>query len=178
MIKERAWSVRAMYILVAIAMAMSLMIMAAPARQVSAADCEDAPDAKWDKVSTPTEADWVLAPCSQIVDFAVAEAGKTAYAIVYSEVHDECPGCVTCTGGKAQGPWYLLKSDDGAATWESVTGIDTLLEKDKNFTGKNVTELLQVASDATDPNYVWVTSKSPRPWRMSVSSPSAVLPAP
>jgi hypothetical protein len=148
-----------MYILIAAAMAMSLIIMAAPAHRVSAADCADAPDAKWSEVSTPTEADWVLAPCSQIVDFAVAEAGKTAYAIVWSDAHGECPGCVTCTGNKTQGPWYLLKSDDGAATWESVTGIDTLIDKtskDKNFAGKNVTDMLQVACDAADPNYVYV----------------------
>jgi hypothetical protein len=145
-----------MYILVAVALAMSLFItVAAPAQKVSAADCADAPDAKWSKVSTPTEADWVLAPCSVIVDFAVAAGGEEAYAIVYSEKYAECPGCVTCTGNETQGPWYLLKSDDGAATWESVTkAIKTLI--DKKFAGNNITELLQVACDAADPNYVYV----------------------
>jgi parallel beta-helix repeat protein len=95
----------------------------------------------WSRVATPTVDDWVLAPSSTIIDYAVADGGGIAYAIVYCDAPDA---------------YYLLKSSDGAATWETVTGIDALLEKSKKFAGKNITDMLQVACDAADPNYVWV----------------------
>ena len=157
MIKERVWPVRLMYLLIAAALAISMIIVAAPSLKVSAANnnCADAPAAKWSRVSTPTEAEWLLAPCSTIVDFAVADGGDVAYAIVYSDVYDDCPHCVGCAGGEEIGPWYLLKSTDGAATWKDITkGIKTVI--DKKFAGKSITSLVQIATDGVDPDYVAV----------------------
>jgi len=72
--KERAWSVRAMYILIAAALAMSLIIFAAPAQRVSA-QVMAAPDevkAEWEMTDTPTIDGWVLGPESVIYDYALA----------------------------------------------------------------------------------------------------------
>jgi hypothetical protein len=148
MIKAREWPVRAMYILIAAALAISLFITAAPAQKVSA----NPGLSEWDKVSTPTVQGWVLAPESYIIDFAVAAGGEVAYAIVYSE-YTECPPCDGCTP-ELEGPYYLLKSTDSAATWKSITkGIKA--EIDKKGLG-NITELVAVACDAADPDFVAV----------------------
>ena len=81
MINARAWPVRAMYILIAAALAISLFITVAPAQKVSGADDDVA--AEWTQVETPTTAGWVLAPESTIIDYALASAGDDAYAIIY-----------------------------------------------------------------------------------------------
>src|SRR4030042_3931256 len=102
MIQARAWPVRAMYILIAAALAISLFITAAPAQKVSGADDDIA--AEWTTVPTPTTEGWVLAPESVIIDYALASAGEVAYAVVYNDYDSD-------------DEYYLLKSDDGAATW-------------------------------------------------------------
>jgi hypothetical protein len=137
MIKAREWPMRAMYILIAAALALSLFITAAPAHQVSAADQVKA---EWTKVSTPTMEDWVLAPNSTIIDYALASDGEVAYAIVdgYNAKADE------------YGYW-LLKSDDSAATWTDIT--DKLEKVRKTAT---ITELVLVATDWEDPDFVAV----------------------
>ena len=88
MIKARAWPAKAMYILIAAALAISLLIMVAPAQKVGAQD--EIPDAEWERVSTPTTDGWVLAPGSWIIDYAIADEGEVAYAIVY-QYEVECP---------------------------------------------------------------------------------------
>jgi hypothetical protein len=151
MIKERAWPVRAMYILIAAALAIGLFITAAPIHKVSAADNEVV--SEWDRVPTPTTEDWVLAPESIIMDYALAlagEAGEVAYAIIYSDYD---------YGEQEGGPWYLLKSEDGAATWENIIkGLNT--EVDKKGLGEIAT-LEQVACDPEEADFVavaaWVT---------------------
>jgi hypothetical protein len=153
MIKAREWPVRAMYILIAAALALSLFITAAPAQKVSA----NPGLSEWDKVSTPTVQGWVLAPESTIIDFAVAAGGEVAYTIVFSNYFLDHPGCVECVGcnpDEPEGPFYLLKSTDSAATWKSITkGIKA--EVTKRGLG-NITELEAVACDAADPNFVAV----------------------
>jgi len=141
MIKAREWPVRAMYILIAAALAISLFITAAPAHKVSANSNDVV--SEWSKVSTPTTKDWVLAPGSTIIDYALASAGDVAYAIVngYDSTKD------------ATGYW-LLKSDDGAATWTNITDA---LEKvdDVNSINPNG-RLLRVETDGVEPNFVAV----------------------
>jgi hypothetical protein len=135
MIKAREWPVRAMYILIAAALAISLIITAAPAQKVSAAD---GVEAEWTRVSTPTTDGWVLAPESTIIDYALADGGDVAYAIVdnYTMV----------------GSTHLLKSTDGAATWEDITdALEDVLD-----TGEGITELVSVATDWVDPDFVAV----------------------
>jgi len=142
MIKERAWSVRLMYILIAAALAMGLFITAAPAHKVSA-NSNDV-TSEWDKVSTPSEQDWVLAPGSTIYDYALASAGATAYAVVYGYSEAE-----NSTG------YWLLKSTDSGATW---TDLNTALNKtDTTVTvgGKDY-PIYRVATDGTDPDFVAV----------------------
>jgi hypothetical protein len=142
MIQTRAWPVKAMYILIAVALAISLFITAAPALKVSAA--ADDVKAEWDRVPTPTAKDWVLAPNSTIIDYALAEAGDVAYAIVEGWNFEQDPAA------PKYGYW-LLKSENGAATWTDITDA---LEKVR--TTQNITELLLVATDWVDADFVAV----------------------
>ena len=132
MVKTRTWPVRAMYILIAAALAMSLMITAAPALKVSA-DVDVY--AEWDRVTTPTTDGFVLAPNTTILDYALASNGEVAYAVV-----------MNATWGS-----YLLKSDDHAATWTDIT--DALEDADD---GATINRLVQVATDWEDPDFVAV----------------------
>ena len=142
MIQARAWPVRAMYLLIAAALAISMIIVAAPASKVSAA--ADDVKAEWERVPTPTAEDWVLAPESTIIDYALAEAGDVAYAIVQGWNYEKDPA------NPKQGYW-LLKSENGAATWTDITDA---LEKVRKT--QNITELLLVATDWVDPDFVAV----------------------
>jgi len=147
MTKERAWPAKAMYILIAAALVISLMIMAAPAQKVSASPGLS----EWTRVDTPTTEGWVLAPCSVIIDYALAEGGEVAFATIYQE-EVECPDpCLNATPGRGPGEYYLLKSDDYGATWDDIT--DALEKVDD---GHNITMLSQVATDWVDPNFVAV----------------------
>jgi hypothetical protein len=136
MIQARAWPVRVMYILIAAALAIGLFITAAPAQKVSGANGDV--KAEWTRSDTPTTDGWVLAPMSTIVDYALASAGEVAYAIVDS--YYGLPG-----------DYFLLKSDDGAATWTDIT--DALEEVDDAY---DIGELVLVATDWEDPDFVAV----------------------
>jgi len=138
MIKARAWPAKAMYILIAAALAISLLIMVAPAQKASAQD--GIPDAEWERVSTPTTKGYVLAPDSYIIDFAVGDDGEVAYVIV------EITGRST----------HLLRSDDYAATWED--DIDDALydELEDDFGTEPDYDLWRVACDPEDSDFVAV----------------------
>jgi hypothetical protein len=149
MITERTWPVRAMYILIAVALAMGLFLTVAPAQKVSA----NPGLSKWDRVPTPTVQGWVLAPNSTIIDFAVAAGGEVAYTLLYSTYNYSACGCVACNP-EPEGPWYVLKSTDSCATWSSITkGIKTEITK-KNL--GNITELVAIACDAAAPDFLAV----------------------
>jgi len=152
MTKERAWPAKAMYILLAAALAISLIIMAAPAQKASAAP--DPGLSEWTRVDTPTTDGWVLAPCSTIIDYALAEAGEVAYAIVY-QYDVECPDFCYEDGFEPDPPeYYLLKSDDYAATWDDITAaLEDVIDTDG---GDYIEELVQVATDWVDPDFVAV----------------------
>jgi len=137
MSKERAWPARLMYILIAAALAMSLIVMAAPAQKASAAD--DIPDAEWERVGTPTTDGWVLAPYSTIIDYALDADGEVAYAVVDMTEEPEST--------------HLLKSDDHAATWEDITPA---LEKVDDDVGSTIQQIMRVATDWVDPDFVVV----------------------
>ena len=109
MVKTRAWPVKAMYILIAAALAISLIIVAAPAHKVSAAA---EVNAEWERVTTPTMDGWVLAPGSVIIDYALADGGDVAYAVVYAYDEDPCDD-VDVTG--APKPWMT------AARWPMLS---------------------------------------------------------
>ena len=152
MTKERAWPAKAMYILIAAALAISLMIMAAPAQKMSAAP--DPGLSEWTRVDSPTMDGWVLAPCSTIIDYALAEAGEVAYAIVDQEYVD-CPDPCGDDGreGRDSG-YYLLKSDNYGATWDDITdALEDVIDTDG---GDYIEELVQVATDWVDPDFVAV----------------------
>jgi len=141
MIKAREWPVRAMYILIAAALAISLFITAAPAQKVSANNnCGDV-KAEWSDVSTPTTEGWVLAPESTIIDYALASDGEVTYAVVNGWNDAE----------ESYGSW-LLKSTDSAATWDDITNaLNDVLDTDEAITG-----LLRVETDDADANFVAV----------------------
>jgi len=143
MIKARAWPVKAMYLLIAAALAISLIIIAAPLQKASA-DCTADVCAEWDRVDTPTTDGWVLSPRSYIVDANVAAEGEVAYAIVekWYDGHD----------------FVLLKSDDYAATWDDITDalVDEAEEELFNEPEDLIEELVLVATDWEDPDFVAV----------------------
>jgi len=142
MTKERAWPARAMYILIAAALAISLILTGAISQKVSA----DPGMSEWTRVDTPTTDDFLLTPGSDIIDYAVADGGEVAYAIVYQ-------------GMKRQngdgGPWHLLKSEDGAATWTDIT--DAIEDE----AGTVTFSLLKVATDGVDGDFVAVALDIP-----------------
>jgi len=135
MTKIRGWPVRAMYMLIAAALVISLIITMAPAQRASAQD--GIPDAEWERVTTPTTDDWLLAPQTDIVDFAVADGGDTAYAIVFNMTD-----------------YLLLKSEDGAATWDDIT--DALEELLDEGASEYISSIVAVATDGVDPDFVAV----------------------
>ena len=106
MTKTRTWPVRAMYILIAAALVMSFALTGVFTNKVSA----NPGLSEWTRVTTPTTDGWVLAPDTTIIDFAVGDGGDVAYAIVYGWNAAE----------ESDGSW-LLKSEDGAATWDDIT---------------------------------------------------------
>jgi len=142
MTKTRAWPVKLMYMLIAAALAISLIVIAAPTQRVSA----DPGLSKWTKVSTPSQEGVVLAPSSDIVDFAVGATGEVAYAVFQGSV---------LKNKAAVSDTWLLKSDDGAATWKDLNdALDDVLQQAGQ--GEEIDELLQVACDADDPDFLAV----------------------
>jgi hypothetical protein len=146
MVKTRAWPVRAMYLLIAAALAISLIIIAAPP-QKAGADCTADVCAEWEMVSTPTMDGWVLAPGSYIIDYHTADEGEVAYAAVYA--YDEI-----CGDGPTDMDYRLLKSDDYCATWSDLTGA---LEDVIDIAGNDsIVQIMRVATDWVDPEFVAV----------------------
>jgi len=139
MTKTRAWPVRVMYMLVAAALVISLIIVAAPAQKVAA----DPGVSKWDKVSTPAMmTDWVLAPDFSIISFA---PGATALYVIGTGYDNNDPG------GTTNVP-QLLKSTDEAATWKNLS-VALAAKLDTNDT---IVSLLKVGCDFADPDFVAV----------------------
>jgi len=155
MIKERAWPAKVMYMLIAAALAISLIIMVAPAQKTSA-DCTADVCAEWETVDTPTTGDWVLAPGSVIIDYHTADAGEVAYAVVMA--FDDNP-CDDEDDIGDPDPWTdyeprLLKSDDYAATWSDITeALEDEIDVDG---GDSIDMMLRVATDWEDPDFVAV----------------------
>jgi hypothetical protein len=148
MTNARAWPMRAMYILIAAALAIGLFMTAAPAQMVNAAD--DEVKAEWTTVDTPTLDGWVLAPESTIDDFAYASEGDVAYVV--AQAYDE---------NWENGGYYLLKSDNAAATWTDLTPALTKLIADElpaYFSDEpdDTFFLLRVETDNADPDFVAV----------------------
>jgi hypothetical protein len=148
MIQARAWPVRVMYILIAAALAIGLLITAAPAQKVSS-DCTADVCAEWTTVNTPTYADWVIARENTIIDYALASEGDVAYAVVYGYDDD-------CTDADDGQMYRLLKSEDGAATWTELTDkLDDVIDPD-NEDYNVIDELVLVSTDWADPDFVAV----------------------
>jgi hypothetical protein len=142
MTKIRGWPVRAMYMLIAAALVISLIIVAAPAQKVSASPGLS----EWDRVSTPTLEGWVVAPESTIIDAAYAGGGEVAYTVInaYDEACDTGGGFMNMTD-------RLLQSEDYAATWDDLTG--TLEDVDDGY---DIQAIVRVATDWVDPDFVAV----------------------
>ena len=157
MVKTRTWPVRAMYILIAAALAISLIIVAAPPLRVSAAEV----DAEWERVDTPTFDGFLVAPESVIHDYALAEGGNVAYAVVsafYDDPDEDDSSWWDSYGDR------LLKSTDGAATWDDLT---SKLEKVDD--GPTIQAIIQVATDWVDPDFVAVALREDDELRVYIS---------
>jgi hypothetical protein len=141
---------RAMYLLIAAALTIGLFITAAPAQKVSGACTADV-CAEWDRVPTPTTADWVLAPETTIIDYALGDGGEVAYAAVYSDYDMD-------GDGNDEG-YCLLKSTDSGATWKDITSaLEALMDITDNATVDDdyIAGLTSVATDWVDGDFVAV----------------------
>ena len=139
MTKTRDWPVRAMYMLIAAALVISLIIVAAPIQKVAA----DPGLSEWDEVSTPSMTDWVLAPNFVIVSFAV---GADALYVIGTGFEDNDPtlGIVP----------QLLQSTDGAATWKDIsTGLTEEIDE-QGLVG--IAALVDIACDYANPSFLAV----------------------
>ena len=141
MTKTRDWPVRAMYMLIAAALVISLIIVAAPIQKVAA----DPGLSEWDRVSTPSMKDWVLAPNFAIGGFAV---GTDAIYVIGTGHEDNDPDNVPPT--KPQ----LLKSTDSAATWKNISNGLTEEVDDQGL--GDIDALVKVACDFANPSFVAV----------------------
>jgi len=97
MSKRKKWLARVMYIGVALALAVSLI-------GVAAVGADPAKHSEWDDVSTPSEDDFVILPDSDILDFDMGPDGEVIYAVAY--VSGDCA---------------LFKSEDSGVTWDDIT---------------------------------------------------------
>jgi hypothetical protein len=142
MTKTRAWPVRAMYMLIAAALVISLIIAAAPAQKVAA----DPGLSKWDKVLTPAMmTKWVLAPSFIITGFAPGATALYVIGIGYGDNNKDVG---------SPNVHQLLKSTDEGATWKSITdGLTTEVTAQGLGT---IVSLVKVACDFGDPDFVAV----------------------
>jgi hypothetical protein len=139
MIKERAWPMRVMYMLIAAALAISLIIIAAPTHKVAA----DPGLSEWSKVSTPSMKDWVVAPSFMITGF---DGGVGVNYVIGTGYEDNDPTAAIVP--------QLLKSTDGSATWKDITtGLDDeIVDRDLGA----IVSLVSVACDRADASFVAV----------------------
>jgi len=102
MSKTMSWPARAVYVFIALALALSMAGITAISNTVDA----DPGTTKWTKVSTPRMdyTDWKIYKDSSIYNFDMGPDGKTIYAV--GEVHS----------GDDEGI-YLWKSTDYGASW-------------------------------------------------------------
>ena len=149
MTRERTWSAKAIYVLVALALAIGLTMAVAPARTSA-----DPGLSEWSKVSTPSMKDWVLAPNSQIIHYAPAAGGNVIYVVGNFQDKDDLDG----DGNKDEVVPQLLKSTDGAATWKNYTDkiLKTLSDKGLG----DLTALLKVSCDPVNSDFVAVALAS------------------
>lgn len=135
---------RAMYMLIAAALVISLIIVAAPTQKVAA----DPDLSEWDRVSTPSMMDdWVVAPNFTIMGFAPGTTALYVIGIGYGDNNKDVGSSNVS---------QLLKSTDGAATWKSITtGLtEEITEQDLGA----IVSLVKVACDYADPSFVAVAA--------------------
>lgn len=155
------WYTRAVYIFIALALAIGLTGVVAAPTQVSA----NPGLTEWSKVTTPSEKDWVIAPESNVVLWAtgaiggdIATIGQTLYAMGSS------PDLVATDNPNGAALW---KSTDSGATWSDKTsklikcindqGLGTLYEINFVTAAPDDANFLAVAVYLENP-YVHVNS--------------------
>ena len=101
-----SWPSRVIYIAIALALAFSLVAIAAPRTDA------DPGLTKWTKVTTPSEVNKTIFPASNLYDFAVGPDGETIYVIGTNGKDLDGDGIFDPA---------LWKSTDGGATWADKT---------------------------------------------------------
>jgi len=104
-----AWPRRLIYLGIAVALTLGLLLAPAMTPQASAAEV----NAEWDKVGTPYTDDWTVAPGSDIVVAASIPGGTVIY-VVGSGYDDND----ISTGSNTAKLW---KSEDSGVTWDDLT---------------------------------------------------------
>lgn len=143
------WYTKAIYLTIALAFVMGVALVAAPANDAEAA----ASLSKWSKYTTPTEDDLVVAPGTDIIDYAVTgDDGQTIYAIGLA--YDTSQTFKDTNVEDKQVP-KLWKSADGGITWADKTAKATDAENLPSTTEKFVF-FSTVAAAPDDPDFVVV----------------------
>ncbi|MBA7502821.1 hypothetical protein ES706_01418 [subsurface metagenome] len=146
MSKTISWPARVTYILIALALALSLAGM-------TAVSADPAKESEWDDVSTPSGDDLVVTPGLNILDFDIGPDGEVIYAVVYASV-----GCEINSTSYEAGDTILLKSTDGGATWSDKTS-KLLKENVKKDLPAEFDYLVQVAVAPNDEDFVIVAGE-------------------
>ena len=140
MIKTKAWPVRAMYLLVALALVLSLVMIAAPS-QVSA----DPGLTKWKKQSSPSYDGWVVAPNSNVTHLAPAAGGATVYCVGFGHDDNDPANPIVPV---------LWKSTDSLASWKTLT---SKIEKEIDDRGlAPLAQFIKVSCDPMNPDFLAV----------------------
>jgi len=135
MSKTISWPTRVIYVILALALALSVAMVALPKAQVGA----DPGTTKWSMVTTPSETDWVIAQDSDIHDFAIGPDCKTIYAVGRGYEGNDPTNNV-----EAQ----IWKSDDAGVTWGDITAN---VEDDTDFdAATDSLDFVAVAPDNAD----------------------------
>jgi len=145
MIQARTWPVRAIYLLIALALAVSLAMIASPAK----VDASPGFLTEWCDYKTPTWGGWKIAECSQIFHYGGTAGGETMYAVGEGYYKN----CADLYDVEPQ----LWKTTDSANSW---THLSTKVEKeldDQNI-ADDITEIKfeKVTCDPLEPDFMAV----------------------
>ncbi len=143
------WFARALHVTIALSFILGALVVAP---SVSA----DPGTSKWEKQGTPTDADLVILPGSDITDMATSADGETIYAIglLYDTSHGDPAWTYVDANVDQNQEAKLWRSQDGGVTWKDRTAkVNAVLGTDEYFVFFSA---VAVAPD--DPDLVFISA--------------------